>query len=106
MDVIRNWKTYYKDDPTSNLDRFLGSPEWRDVLQSAPSHRAAQELRKFYQSRLDALGFKHFEFERVTNVGGAALYVLLFASRHDAGAKIWRGVTATDEGGQRSLPWE
>ncbi len=105
MDVIRNWKTYYRHDPSSNLDRFLGSPDWRRALEQSRPDRIAHALREFYETRLKLLGFQYFESERVVNENGANLYILLFASRHDAGARIWRGVTRTDEGGQRSLPW-
>lgn len=28
MDALRNWATYYDDNPDSTLDRFMGEPGW------------------------------------------------------------------------------
>jgi three-Cys-motif partner protein len=104
MDALRNWSTYYAANPDSNLDRFMGEPGWRNVLASTASDKQAQALRERYQERLrTACGYEHFAHERVQNASGRDIYILLYASRHPTGLKIWHGVSKIDEGGQRKL---
>ena len=67
MDALRNWAKYYKDNPNSNLDRFMGEPGWRDVLEESPTDRQAEALRDRYCERLKSVGFKYFGWERVLN---------------------------------------
>jgi three-Cys-motif partner protein len=103
MDALRNWAQYYRNDPNSNLDRFMGEPGWRDALEAAPVDRRAEALRDRYKERLKELGYAWFAHERVQNASGRDIYVLLYASRDPAGIKIWHGVSQVDEGGQRKL---
>lgn len=104
MDALRNWATYYVDNPESNLDRFMGQPGWRDVLRSAPSDRIAKSIRSMYQTQLEGLQYKYFDSISVQNRSGRDIYSLMYASRSEAGIKIWRGISMKDEGGQMSLP--
>ncbi len=103
MDALRNWRAYYDRNPQSGLDRFLGTPDWRDAFKILPEDRHAQTLRELYQNQLKTLGYRDFEFETVRNSSDRDIYKLLYASRVEAGAKIWRGISAVDEGGQRRL---
>lgn len=103
MDALRNWKAYYDSNPQSSLDRFLGTSAWRDAFKRIPEDRHAQVLRELYQEQLKTLGFNFFEFETVQNSADRDIYKLLYASRVEMGAKIWRGISAVDEGGQRRL---
>lgn len=103
MDALRNWQTYYVQNPHSSLDRFMGEPGWRETLQSTPTSRQAQVLRERYEAQLKSVGFKHVEHEPVQNASGRDIYKLLFASADEAGVKIWRGVSRKDEGGQNKL---
>ena len=103
MDALRNWQTYYVDNPDSNLDRFLGEPGWRDILAGTPPDRQAAALRDRYQFRLGTLGYKHFAFERVSNSHGRDIYSLLFASRNPKGLEFWKKASSIDEGGQRTF---
>jgi len=103
MDALRNWATYYMNNPKSSLDRFMGEPGWRDILEKASSDRMAQALRERYEDRLRALGYEYFAHERVRNSKGTKLYTLVFASAHPTGLRFWRAAAAVDEGGQRKL---
>jgi three-Cys-motif partner protein len=103
MDALRNWQAYYLNNPLSSLDRFMGEPGWREVLEATPYDRQAQALRERYEKQLASVGFRHFEYEPVQNSSGRDIYKLLFASGNEAGAKIWRGVSRKDEGGQYKL---
>lgn len=103
MDALRNWAKYYKDNPNSNLDRFMGEPGWRDVLEESPTDRQAEALRDRYCERLKSVGFKYFGWERVLNDRKRDIYTLLYASGSSVGLKFWEKASAIDEGGQRSL---
>lgn len=103
MDALRNWATYYLDNPESNLDRFMGESGWRDVLAEATTNMAAQRLRDRYIERLQTLGYEHFGYERIKNNHGAEIYVLVFASKHRRGLDFWEKAKSVDEGGQRTF---
>lgn len=103
MDALRNWAAYYRHDPESNLDRFMGEPGWRDLFETTPNDRRAEAFRDRYIARLRTLGYRYFAHERVQNTSGRDIYLLLFASRSQAGEKLWNGVSRVDEGGQRKL---
>lgn len=103
MDALRNWATYYRDNPNSNLDRFMGEPGWRGMLEDSPTDKQASALRDRYCDRLKSVGFEHFGWERVLNDRNRDIYTLLYASRSPVGLKFWERASAIDEGGQRSL---
>lgn len=92
VDALRNWKLNYHDNPSSNLDRVLGpDTDWRSLLTNAPPSQHPEILRKIYVSQLREIGYKHFEFERIT-AKGLPIYQLIFCSEHKLGADIWRRV--------------
>lgn len=104
MDAIRNADAYYRDNPESNLDRFLGAnTNWRDALDAQGRDRRSEALRELFQQQLGTLGYEHFDSKRVTATGGHRLYQLMFASKHPIGLRIWTGIGAVDEHGQREL---
>lgn len=103
MDALRNWATYYMDNPDSTLDRFMGEQGWRELLSGTSTDRQARALRERYQSRLGELGYKHFAHERVQNSRGHDIYTLLYSSRSKVGLKFWHEAAKVDEGGQRRL---
>jgi len=103
MDALRNWATYYMNNPASTLDRFMGEAGWRELLSETSSDRHAEALRRRYCQRLETLGYAHFGWERVFNSRGRDIYTLLYASRSKLGLKFWREAAKVDEGGQRQL---
>lgn len=103
MDALRNWAAYYKDNPESTLDRFMGEPGWRDLLEHGSADSAAQRLRDRYIDRLRSVGYTHFEYERIQNERGVDLYLLVFACRHPRGLDFWNKAKSVDEAGQRSF---
>jgi three-Cys-motif partner protein len=106
MDALRNWATYYFDNPNSSLDRFMGETGWRDVLTSTDRTKHAEALRERYLQRLRSLGYTHFAHERFQNSRGADIYSLVYATRHERGLDFWHKASEVDEGGQRSLPFD
>ncbi len=105
MDALRNHGLVYRDDPDSNLDRFLGDPGWRTALDSNPCDRWPAVLRDLYVTRLRTLGYSEFEFERIY-AGGTPMYPLIYCSEHAVGAKIWRGISQKKPDGQRTFGFD
>ncbi|MFG0291737.1 MAG: three-Cys-motif partner protein TcmP [Phycisphaerales bacterium JB050] len=104
MDALRNWAKYYINNPDSNLDRFMGEPGWRSLLEASPSDSKAERLRDAYLAKLGTeLGFVHTDSVRVQNSQGRDIYTLLYASRSPKGLEFWSKAKAVDESGQRSL---
>ena len=102
VDALRNWNFNYAK-PGSSLDRFMGSgADWLGALQRSPQTKLAEVLREVYISRLKTLGYKHFEYERISRPGHP-LYLLIFCSNHPAGGKIWRGISSIKPDAQRTF---
>lgn len=103
LDVLRNWEKYYLENPKSNLDRCLGTgADWRAKINETPRERLAEVLRELYVSQIKDIGYTNFEYERIT-MGGHPLYVLIFCSRSDLAAKLWRGISQVKADKQRTF---
>jgi len=93
LDMLRNCEKTYWKDPGSNLDRLLGRGiDWRSAFTNKPSYRWAEEFRRLYKNQLESLGYRHFEYERIT-AEKRPLYLLIFCSRHERGAAIWKRIS-------------
>ena len=103
MDAIRNKKAYYEGNPDSNLTQQLGTAEWESTLRAAPADKEVEVLNDLYVKQIKTLGYKHFEYERIERPDGHPLYRLIFCSRDEAGAKIWRGIAQRKPDGQGSF---
>ena len=101
LDVLRNWQPYYFEDPSSNLDRFLGrEADWRSLLSECAPQQRPQKLREIYVEQLRTLGYEFFEYERI-DADGRPIYMLIFCSEHPLGGKIWRGIASHQPDKQR-----
>ena len=106
LDALRNWKCNYLDDPNSNLDHWMGPGcDWRAALKSVPQHGYAHILRELYVEQMKTLGYAHFEYRRIY-AKGHPLYILIFCSRSDVAASLWRGISQKGPDGQRTLKFE
>lgn len=106
VDMLRNWKKYYYENPLSNLDFFFGrGADWRALLEQCPPQQRAQKLRDLYVEKLRILGYEHFEFERISAVE-RPLYLLIFCSKHRLGGQIWRGIAAHQPDKQRRFNFD
>jgi three-Cys-motif partner protein len=103
LDILRNWRQYYYDNPDSKLDRYLGADSnWRAVLDSTPASRRTEALKALYRDRLkERLHYSIVEHERIPT-GGRPLYYLVFCSRSDLGEKFWREISRKKPDGQRT----
>lgn len=103
LDALRNCQYVYRDDPSSNLDRVLGpGANWRAALDQAPKRQWAEVLRELYCQQIQQLGYTYFEFERIC-AKGHPLYLLIFCSRHELAAGLWRRVSSKKPDKQRTF---
>lgn len=106
LDVLRNWEHNYFDNPDSNLDRCLGpGSNWREIINKTPQHRLAEVIRELYVEQIKSLGYTHFEYQRIY-AKGHPLYILIFCSRSDLAAKLWRGISQKEPDGQRTFKFD
>lgn len=103
MDALRNWAAYYDKNPDSNLDRFMGEPGWRNLLESTPRENQADRLRARYLERLKSVGFVFSDTERVANDQDHDIYSLVYVSGNERGLDFWNKARRIEESGQRKL---
>ncbi len=101
LDIFRNWKAYYWDNPDSNLDRVLGpDADWR-AIAGLPVSAQVRAFLDLYEQQIRKLGYKYFDEEPIPSAGDR-LYWLIFCSRAKIGLEIWRNVARRKPGGQRT----
>jgi three-Cys-motif partner protein len=105
LDALRNWEKHYLSNPLSNLDRCLGpGVDWRSIINKTARERLAEALRGLYVKQIQSLGYTQFEYERIT-MKGHPLYILIFCSRHELAAKLWRAISEKKPDGQRTFKY-
>lgn len=105
IDALRNWEEHYLQDPDSNLDRCLGAgADWRSLLNAVPMDRRAEVLRKLYVDQIRSLRYCEFEYQRIYTKGHP-LYILIFCSRSELAAKLWRRISDKGSDSQRRFPF-
>jgi three-Cys-motif partner protein len=85
-------------------DRFLGTRDWRQRVNSA---RDVPKLVAFLKERLVQFGYvnnEHVYSPPIKNSTNNTLYHLVFISKDKLGNKIWKSITRTTPHGQPSLP--
>ncbi|MGA2173201.1 MAG: three-Cys-motif partner protein TcmP [Sedimentisphaerales bacterium] len=103
LDALRNWEHNYFDNHDSNLDKCLGvGADWRAKINNIPRERLAEVLRDLYVSQIRTLGYTNFEYERIT-MAGHPLYVLIFCSRSELAANLWREISHIKADKQRTF---
>ena len=107
LDALRNWETYYFDNPDSNLDLCLGKgTDWREKLSQCPQDSRVDCLREMYELQIRKLGYEYFEYERIYRQKIHPLYRLIFCSKSDVGAKIWRRASKKKSNGQYTFDFK
>jgi len=105
LDALRNWQIYLDQD-NSNLDKVLGTTEWRSISQSTSVDNWGEALRLLYRKQIAALGYHEYAPERISLPKGQPLYVLMFFSRSARGGDFWRKIASTKPSGQRTFEFE
>lgn len=103
LDILRNWKHYYYDNPDSKLDRYLGlDSNWRSILDGTTPSRRVEALKALYRQRLrERLHYSVVEHERIPT-DGRPLYYLVFCSRSELGERFWKEISRKKPDGQRT----
>ena len=103
VDIQRNVYEHYFDNPESNLDRVMGAnSDWRVVYETTHPDKRPAAMRDLYCEQIKTLGYSYFEFEGIPSEG-RRLYWLVFCSKHEAGARIWRNTSEKKPSGQRTF---
>ena len=103
LDALRNWEYVYKETPDSNLTKVLGRDNWLEIMSEVSNDRWAEVLQNMYIEQIASLGYRFFEDERIAMPNGRFLYKLIFCTRHELAAKLWRGTSKRHRDGQGRL---
>lgn len=103
-DINRNYRDVYGPQSASKLDRVLGTTDWRQAVEQATSHDATiRAFRAAYRRQLASLGYEHIAEESVGRGGQQHLYALMFATKSEAGLRLWNGIARRERDGQGRL---
>ncbi len=90
-----------QDDP---FDAYFGTPAWRDACEKRGEIPFGPKLLELYKDQLRTLDYKCVgNIMPVVKDGERALYVLIFASKHDRGEEFWAKVARKEPSGQGRL---
>jgi three-Cys-motif partner protein len=88
------------------LSRYFGSEDWRNLvdLRRAGEDVTSRALLDHYESRLRELGYSYFDDHvRIVNTRDSTIYHLVFASRHELGARFFRAISLKGPSGQAEM---
>jgi len=98
------------------LDNFLGTDTWRDRIKAARKdikHNDYHVLTDVFKEQLKTIGYpeeglrsniaNELPAVSVKNTRNVSLYILILASKHELGQKIWNSIIKIDSKGQRSF---
>jgi three-Cys-motif partner protein len=93
MDLTRNLQNALGASTSGGrVDAVFGDATWRSLYDSSQNNRwTVRRLREEYMHRLEVrAGFKYVgDPYQIRNSLGLPLYVLLYATRHQLGLKLW-----------------
>lgn len=106
--IKRNIRSWLRNTDTP-LDRFLGTPIWRDGIERVSLRLIYNKLITIFEQQLMTLGYPKEGLQlksggiSVKNTRDVPLYVLLLASKHPLAQRIWDSAKKIGPDGQRSL---
>lgn len=112
--IKRNIPSWLKRKDTI-LDKFLGTDDWRKKIKQISGDRVYSTLIEIFKEQLKKIGYPEngLRSEIITYNGMATvavkntkevnLYVLILASKHPIGQKIWNSIIKRSPDGQKSL---
>lgn len=106
--LTRNFENCISLDADTDIDRFFGDREWRNIYKTSQSsvHRKLIDHYKHKLSRLGYLDIRDVEDSLeplMKNSKDAPLYRLIFASKHERGHEFWKKITERDLYGNKRL---
>ncbi len=106
--LTRNFKNCIEVDADTDIDRFFGDREWRNIYRTSQLN-IHRKLIDYYKHKLTTLGYmdvKDVEDSAeplMKNSKEAPLYRLIFASKHERGHEFWNKIIQKDASGQGKL---
>jgi three-Cys-motif partner protein len=114
---IRRNIPHWREHDHSTLDEFLGTSKWREKLGDLRQGRTLGTLLDIYKEQLIRIGFpeeglstkesdnlwSNLPAVSIRNTVEGELYVLVLASKHGAGQRIWSSSIKVAPGGQGRL---
>lgn len=90
----------------ATLDRFFGTPEWRDLIPGRGMERLTyRALLDLYEDQLRSIGYTVFDDrQQARNRAGASIYHMVYASKHERGGDFWEKISQRDHVGRVRLP--
>lgn len=107
--IVRQMKKEFESTGHSCIDDYFGTDSWRSIYEKNIGKRATsltRELIDLYKANLQKLGYENWQFSepKIMNDRNITIYRLIFASKHELGAKIWKSINSCTPYGQRTLP--
>tara|TARA_Y100000294_G_scaffold176787_1_gene200210 strand:- start:313 stop:1218 length:906 start_codon:yes stop_codon:yes gene_type:complete len=115
--IKRNIQRWIKGNKTI-LDDFMGTSEWIKMIDAKMMGKTFRILIDLYTKQLKSIGYKELKLAvsdstiysgiptvPIKNTKDVDLYVLILASKHSLGQKIWNSVIKIDRKGQKNLPF-
>ena len=110
--LTRNFENCINLDTETDIDRFFGDNEWRNIYRASQHGKSLGLHRKlidYYKHKLSTLGYADIKDIEdgaeplMKNSKEAPLYRLIFASKHARGHDFWNKVIKKDAFGQGKL---
>lgn len=110
--LTRNFENCINLDTETDIDRFFGDREWRNIYKTSQQGKSLGLHRKlidYYKHKLSTIGYADIrDIEDgaeplMKNSKEAPLYRLIFASKHARGHDFWNKVIKKDAFGQGKL---
>jgi hypothetical protein len=115
--IKRNLGVWLKKEGSTILDEFLGTTCWRDELKGVTGNKIYQVLIDIFRRQLISIGYPEEGLRLassnsiytglptvcVRNTKEVDLYVLILASKHKLGQKIWNSIIKLNPDGQKEL---
>lgn len=114
--IKRNYKFWIDNQEETILDAFMGSRAWRDV-RNVPPGNIYRFFVDFFIKQLQTIGYpqdglryidnQHFDNNisavSIKNARNATMYILVLATKHPLGQKLWTSVLKGNRHKQKSL---
>ncbi|MBI5042837.1 MAG: three-Cys-motif partner protein TcmP [Nitrospirae bacterium] len=115
--IKRNLKTWTKS-ANNILDNFLGTNVWRKAIKGLHGDKIFKALIDTFKEQLKSIGYPEDGLKMassnediytglptvpVRNTREVGMYVLILASKHPLGQKIWSSIIKTNPTGQKEL---
>jgi three-Cys-motif partner protein len=110
--LTRNFKNFVNSDEETEIDKFFGDREWRNIYTASQQGKVLGLHRKlidYYKHKLSTLGYADVKDVEdgteplMKNSKEGPLYRLIFASKHIRGHDFWNKIIKKDAFGQGKL---